>query len=271
MSKTETGLWVIVFFIAIVFFILICQRSKKSARGGGGSGYTDFDVWGFTGRQGRPYPDVPLRDHTAAATIQQHWRRQRFPPLPPSRRLTTVIFVQPLDRPAIPVDVPTDATTEDLVRQVQVQLGRRVKSLEFSGVRLEPGALLADQGITPEAQVREINARGAIIRLNTQYNITGPRATRSHVFFTIFGPGASGLGDSLKIPLNCIASPAIDAPVTRQENIELKPECDISEISLTSANVSFDPNLISNIIFGNPDISMSQGRRYTRYTALSIN
>ena len=34
MPKTQTGLWVIVFFIAILFFILICQNINKSTLGG---------------------------------------------------------------------------------------------------------------------------------------------------------------------------------------------------------------------------------------------
>ena len=43
MSKTETGLWVIVFFIAIVFFILICQSSKKSVYGQGRGDFNDAE------------------------------------------------------------------------------------------------------------------------------------------------------------------------------------------------------------------------------------
>jgi hypothetical protein len=235
---SNTGLWVIVFFIAIVFFIIICQSGKIC-------GGTRKKLPGSSFTVGRPPP-------------------------PSEDKPKTTIFVQPIGEPPIAVEMPADATTEDLVRQTQVQLNRRINLLTFQDRPIEHGVTLADQGIGMEALVTEIMGTSTIrfntsrdsISLNTVLG-RGKFAGTLDLYIQEDRFNYSIIKASLRIPVDCIEDPEAILQMgwnwksTRNEprDIKLKRNCDLNRIYIIKSFHEypyFDPNTVSNLVFGAP-------------------
>ena len=233
MLKTQTSLWVIVFFIAVVFFILLCQSSNKSAYGGLG------------GANG----DEPA----------------------------LTLFVKPVDTQAIAVDIPASATTEDLIQQVQAQLGRRINPLSLHGILLQRGEPLADQGVSAESlineeMVREDIKEDRIIKFDFPHYLVRKdhlNTAEGIVTLLVINNYEGASVGRLQIPLDCLKSSASRRKQHLRESLsdlprrlEIKGDCDMSQIIILSLNPSLDPNSISNIEFGPPFLIQGWRRSY---------